>query len=209
MSDHYYAQEETTAVDTVDNALASWHSQAEQLVNAAAASDSALAETEQALGALYQQADAAGDEPAKAHIVAAWQRAQQLNATVKHMDATIAGAAETIRKLDEQRSQVIAELASLTEALEEGNSNDPRLYDFAEMIAEDATEYAEMWADEIAFDSLYESVTDTFRANGIDHDDALNVFEALRGDIDLTPAQRAQLQHFAHSLRAPEGGEQS
>lgn len=184
----------TTNTTTTDNALAEWMRLAAQLTGADQSAADALNAAGSALGALYSQAEAAGDEPAMSAISTAWQAAQQKRLIVQHMDAAVSSAAAVMRELVRQRRDALQELESLTDALERADTLDSRLADFVRAVEEESIIYAEeavfeQVADNIV-DDMRSEIFDTLRsATGIDYKTLQPFIRFLFNGGDLTSIQ--------------------
>lgn len=201
-----------TQADSPESALANWQAQSAPLAAYAAEAQTALDETQQALGMLWEQAELQGDEQAKQMVSAAWQRAQQLHGQVTHMDAGLAGAGATISTLDEQRRAALDELKSIVDAIEAGDETHPELEDFAQEIRQDEYEYAveqaEYYADDMARENLYEEIDQRICAIFGEVDDQTSLFvDFIYGNLDITPSQEQLFREFIDSLRDISEGE--
>ncbi len=81
------------APDTRDDNLAEWVKLALPLQNAKTQADEAIEATQNALSALWDKAEASGDEDAKGAITVAWHNAQRKRDIIHQADAALSGAA--------------------------------------------------------------------------------------------------------------------
>lgn len=185
--------------------LANWERQTQELAQVPVHADEAITDTESALGALYQQAEAAGDEDAKVAIMAAWGRAQQLHGQLHTTHAALVGTGATMQKLAEQRDVIAAELDSLLEAINEGDVHDHRLADFASDIEADAytwaSESAQEYADESAQEELYNQIYSTLNRYGMSYAETTSAVDILLGDAELNAEQVEMLKMLLESAR--------
>lgn len=195
-----------------DDALADWMRMAIPLKNADTQAQTALEETEQALGALWDRAEATGDEDAKNAITVTWQNAQRKRELVRQADAALTGAAAVMGSLVKQRSEAVRELNSLVQAIENADTLDPRLRSLVEAVEEETVLYMEEAcyedAMEQAMDVQYDNLFEEFRANvseatGIHWTDLRTFMEWLTGRHgQLNSIQVGLFKSFISALNA-------
>jgi len=172
----------------------------------------AFDDAQNALGWLYEQAEASGNEQAKAEIITAWSRHQQLRDIAVGYDAALAAGQTAVETIDAQRREALDELATLIDAIDSVDTYDPRLQDFAEAVAADAEEYVSEWMYDQVYDEtaehaeevLYDRVYTALSAQGMSYSDATRLMDVLEGDTILNDEQREQLQALIDSLKGDE-----
>ncbi len=183
---------------TPDNAITNWKGQIAPLAECAKFAEQMLAQIEAPLGALYNQAEAAGDQAALQNIMAVWEVSQKLAAQIPPFVAALEGGVATIDELKQQRDRIAGELNNLVKAIDEVDTDHPQLADLVEIIAEDVWEASEeqiydaarmVMYDEV-YDSFYAEIVETF---GISYQAAISLVAALRGDEDELDDHRRQL----------------
>lgn len=105
------------------------------------------------LGELYNAAEARGDQNAMMAISGVWDRSQGLVQHLVQQHQVIAGADVAIEELKKQREAIAYELRDLLVAIEEVDTDHPKLADFAEAIEE--------WSGEMMWESYYDSAADS------------------------------------------------
>lgn len=108
-----------------------------------------------ALGSLYQQAEAAGDETALAHVMTTWERVQALAAASQQLEAAQAGLVDLARTVQQQRAELADELNDLTSAI--------RVIDTDNPLIEQLVEKVQLGTEEILHDQMYDSLIDNIQ----------------------------------------------
>ncbi len=215
MTDQYYEQEDQLQ-ETPERAIENFQAQSNSLANVVPEVATALEQTGQALGQLYDQAQAAGNTGAMALISASWERAQMIANQTVQLDALKQSAAAAIATIDEDRRQVVEQLSEYENALADGDESHPLLKEFAEEIRRDeyeasieqAEEYALEYAHEVTYEQLGENIIEL---TGIKNWNLINRFIGiLQGDYAVSDLQAAELKAFIEGLSIErDGGEPS
>lgn len=190
--------------ESSEQALADWHTYQRALHDVAALSGERLLALETALGGLYRDAEARRDSAAMQQITDAWGRAQQLHETITRLDAAVCGAGETIRTLNHQRVLVLAELETLAQAIEDVDTLNPRLADFAGVLIEDGYEAGyDAATDEVAdtiSEEYYDRMFVTMRRYGFDRAAVERLLDLLEDHTQINEEQAEWLRMFVDSL---------
>lgn len=159
------------------------------------------------LGELYNAAEARGDQNAMMAISGVWDRSQGLVQHLVQQHQVIAGADVAIEELKKQREAIAYELRDLLVAIEEVDTDHPKLAEFAEAIEEWSSE--SMWgmAEDAVFDTLYSEIYDGVRKLMKDVDPQANVYKRtdwllgmLRGEHHMTDEQRNLLVALMNTM---------
>lgn len=154
MTEHYYSLEDEPDINNPDTALDLWQQEAASLADYPSQAQQAFNEIAETITPWYEDAVAQNDAPLQQQLITIHSRAQQLTEQVARLDALAAGAAATLKTVNEQRYKTVAELEDITEALESFDSDHPKLSDFAEIIWEDSIEHLQemesLWLDDQA-----------------------------------------------------------
>lgn len=195
---------ETTAADP-DSAVAAWREQIAPLADSIYVVEQLLGQVEAPLGALYQQAEEAGDQVTIDRVMMVWEKSQAIAAQIPPFVAALSGGAATIEELRQQRDAVLRELNSLAKAITDGDMSDPRLEQFAEYVEQGVYEYIEWTGEMVSSDELYDHIYDEIAATfGVSAQAAASFLAAACGDADeLDDTRRAQ---FAALLQSFEEG---
>lgn len=210
MSDQYY-QKEDQLEETPDRAIENFQAHANSLANVVPEVAVALEQTGQALGQLYDQAQAAGNIGAMALISASWERSQMIANQTVQLDALKQSAAAAIATIDEDRRLVIEKLDELESALATSDDSHPELREFADSMrqqgAEDAQdmaeEYALEYAHEVTYDNLHENIAEI---TGLKWAQINRFIGILQGDYVISDLQSAQLKEFIEGLSIERDG---
>ena len=181
-----------------NQSILTWQRQVAPLVNCAQVAEEMLGKIEGPLGAIYQQAEQAGDQQTVQHVMTVWDLSQHLAAQIPPFVAALQGGAATIEEIKQQRDAITSELNDLVAAIDDYDLDDPRLRDFAEVIQDDAYEWASKQAMEHAsmvmydevYDSLYEEIVEAWHTT---HMNAIYVINLLRGDAEEITDERRDL----------------
>jgi hypothetical protein len=162
-----------------------------------------LQQSEAALGALWQQAESAGDENAKALVMQAWEQSQAMAAQNTNLIEVATNTAKLALSTAEQLKATMEEYGDLQDAIETVNEDHPLLRDFAMSVREDEAEYQSesLYHDAMdsAYDAAHDEITESFYEGiseglGIDWKESYRFLECLRGEYLFTDEERAALK---------------
>jgi hypothetical protein len=131
-----------------------------------------------ASGALYDAAEARGDEAGKQHAMVVWERAQIMHDNLVRGQQVSAASVALAKAFAAQRDTTAAELESLTNALN-WNGSHPLVSEFQNEIEGDALDYAFQSVDDGRYDAAQEW--------GIDGDIVTYFDELMGGDPENLP----------------------
>lgn len=159
MSDPYYSNEDTQ--DTPANALANIEATQTSLAAARQHADESLNEVHAHLGAVYNDAEARGDEAAKGQIVTAWDRVQQIHNSLALSGAALDGVLAAAKVLSEEVNRKQAELSELEDAIDTRDMDNPLVYD---LVTDTEQTFAEWYGDSIYEDALESAHSEAWEA---------------------------------------------
>lgn len=160
----------------------------------------AMENIEPALGQLYDKADQQGDEAGKSAVMVTWERAKQLENHIQQLNANFAGMGATVKSVLDQRDQIAGELESLMNAIDESDWEDQRLSDLVSDITEWVEEGMMMYADEAAWEGVYDQISDNLRGYGLTGPQADNALALLQGETTLNEEQVEMLRMLLDSI---------
>lgn len=117
-----------------------------------------------AMGELWQQAESAGDQTALANIGAAWERVQALAAQSAAQQALLSGASVVAQAAIEQRDGALTELSELVTAIDDIDTENPRIGELVNSLEEDIVQ--KMW--EYENDVFTDGMMDRFPGEYVD-----------------------------------------
>lgn len=178
---------------------------------------------EQLLGGMYQKAEAAGDQQAMQVINDTWGSITHLAQHSQHNREAALTMTEIAATMRNQRNEAIKDLETLTEAIEEIDTDNPLvrgLYDSAheagsedgyqngyQMGSEDGMEAS----DEYAWDTAYELLRDKYvEAFGYDTEarSHQSIFTGILDcDIKVSPARKTEFFAWLDAVKADEDGD--
>ena len=141
MSEQYY-QKEDQLPDTPAQLIENFEAQSNSLANVVPEVAIALQQTGEALGQLYDQAQAAGNTGAMALISASWQRTEMIANQTVQLDALKQSAAAAIATIEEERKLVAERLDELETAIHYQDDTHPELKDLIVAVRDEAMEDA-------------------------------------------------------------------
>lgn len=141
MSEQYYAKEDRLP-DTPQQLIENFEAHSNSLANVVPEVALALQQTGEALGQLYDQAQAANNTGAMALISASWQRTEMIANQTVQMDALKHSAAAAIATIENERQRVAEQLEELQTAIHYQDDSHPELKDFAQNLRQEGAEEA-------------------------------------------------------------------
>jgi hypothetical protein len=150
---HYDVEDTPPAGSEID-----LYRQARQAVEDAPAKAQGLIEQAGSiLEEMYNSAEARGDKHALIAINAVWERSQGIVQHVIQQAQALAGADVAIDDLKKQRESLAYELEDLIKAIDEVDTDHPKLEEFAAVVEE--------WASETLWESSYDSAADNIHSD--------------------------------------------
>lgn len=210
MSEQYYGKEDELK-DTPAQLIENFEAQSNSLANVVPEVAIALQQTGEALGQLYDQAQAVGNTGAMALISASWQRTEMIANQTVQLDALKQAAAAAIATIEDERRTVAERLEELETAIETEDDSHPELREFADSMrqqgAEDAQEMAEEYALEYAFETSYDNISSNLmEITGCSWQQISRFIGILNGDYVVSDLHSAQLKEFIESLSVERDG---
>jgi hypothetical protein len=159
-------------------------------------------EIDKTLGRLLKQATLTGDEKAAARI----HHTRKLTRVLfQHMDATNQAAAAALQTVTAQRDQIAAELADVTNAIDQSITYHPRLEklvdEIHQEIQDDALEYADEQQEIRAADFLHQELGMSYPAAKVY---AGEIIELLYNDTAPTPEQVEAFEALCATIDLPD-----
>lgn len=209
MSEQYY-QKEDVLKDTPAQLIENFEAQSNSLANVVPEVAIALQQTGEALGELWNQAQAEGNTGAMALISASWQRTEMIANQTVQLDALKQAAAVAIATIEDERRVVAERLEELETAIHYQDDSHPEIKELVEAIREDVTEEIQDDANEMAleyaFEVTYEQAMENVReATGCTWEQANRFCAFLEGDYDLTDETAAMLKATIESMEVKSG----
>ncbi len=185
--------------------IENFEAQSNSLANVVPEVAIALQQTGEALGQLYDQAQAAGNTGAMALISASWQRTEMIANQTVQLDALKQSAAAAIATIEEERKLVAERLDELETAIHYQDDTHPELKDLIVAVRDEAMEDAMEMAEESAYEYVsemqYDNISENLRRlTGCDWKQVSRFMDVLQGDYELTDLQSAELKAFIEGL---------
>jgi hypothetical protein len=146
---------------------------------------------------MYNSAEQRGDKHALIAINAVWERSQGIVQHVIQQAQALAGADVAIDDLKKQRESLAYELESLIDAIEEVDTEHPKLAGFAEAVEEYASDMLWEQSYDTAADNIYNDFYTTLAPLSREIDPQANVYkrtewliDVLKGEVLPTEEQR-------------------
>lgn len=186
------AEQPTPPVETTEIALANWNAQSSALVGFVAQAAQDLNVAEEILGQMYAEAEQVGDETKMQGIGTVWQMMQQKVNQMVQLDAAREAAVAVLTRIDKDKKEAEKNYDELYSAVENMDSDDPRVADLIQAVEEGVYEYAEYYYDdeEATWEQVVESLRD---ATKIETGNVGRFVSFLQGWREITDEQRALL----------------
>lgn len=209
MSEQYY-QKEDVLKDTPAQLIENFEAQSNSLANVVPEVAIALQQTGEALGELWNQAQAEGNTGAMALISASWQRTEMIANQTVQLDALKQAAAVAIATIEDERRVVAERLEELETAIHYQDDSHPEIKELVEAIREDVTEEIQDDANEMAleyaFEVTYEQAMENVReATGCTRQQINRFLAFFEGDYDLSDETAAMLKATIESMEVKSG----
>ena len=210
MSEQYYTKEDVLK-DTPAQLIENFEAQSNSLANVVPEVAIALQQAGEALGELWNQAQAEGNTGAMALISASWQRTEMIANQTVQLDALKQAAAVAIATIEDERRVVAERLEELETAIYHGDETHPDLRDFVEDIRESEREYVSADAESMALDYAFEVTYDQAMENireitGCTWEQANRFCCFLEGDYEMSEETAAMLKATIESMEEKSGG---
>jgi hypothetical protein len=210
VSEQYYTKEDVLK-DTPEQLIENFEAQSNSLANVVPEVAIALQQTGEALGELWNQAQAEGNTGAMALISASWQRTEMIANQTVQLDALKQAAAVAIATIEDERRVVAERLEELETAIYHADDSHPQIKELVEAIREDVTEEiqddANDMALEYAFEVTYEQAMENVReATGCTWQQINRFLAFFEGDYDLSDETAAMLKATIESMEVKSGG---
>lgn len=207
MDDHKLTQEDEQRV-TAETALDIWRNTVRTLENAAPEIAARVNHVGTALGALWQQAQATGDQSAMTRIEESWGHVEQVATQAVMLDGGLAAAKTVVGALKEELDRAETELAELERAVEAVDRRHPLVDDLIQDVAQDIADEAMWEAEDYVAEGMREDLYfQIVRETGVRDWMAINnLVDWLQGDgMDGTDEQKALLTGLVNSFVRKEG----
>lgn len=210
MSEQYYTKEDVLK-DTPAQLIENFEAQSNSLANVVPEVAIALQQTGEALGELWNQAQAEGNTGAMALISASWQRTEMIANQTVQLDALKQAAAVAIATIEDERRVVAERLEELETAIHYQDDTHPAIRELVEQVREDVSEQiqddANDMALEYAFEVTYEQAMENVRkATGCTWQQINRFLAFFEGDYDLSDETAAMLKATIESMEEKSGG---
>lgn len=205
MTDQYYANEDKP-VESSENALANYQAQSNAVANFVPQSAQDLNNIGAALGGAYDAAIAAGKPEVAESINVAWETIQQHVNYIAQLDASREAAMAVIKMIDADKQKAEKNYDELNSAVENLDSDDPRIASLIEEIEMDIYDNTEMVDPDWAYDMAWENVHDLVQmSTRLSWQRVHHFVSFLRGYREITDEQRALMVTFIQSFNADMG----
>lgn len=170
---------------------------------ARAADPAALFEGAKAhLGALYNQAEAAGNNEAIVAINESWTHIQSLAAAAQQNHESYLIAKDIAGTFQTQRDEAMKEHKELIDAIEHFDTDNPLVSDLVEGVTEANNEEAAYWYDEQIEETIFERLQDSLHYDN-EYEPHLEIFlEIFRCNIEVLPNRKREFYAWLDAVNA-------
>lgn len=156
------------------------------------------------LGALYNNAEADGNNDAMVAISDSWNHIQSLAAVAQQNRESYLIAKDIAGTFQTQRDDTLKELEELTKAVEYMDTDHALVADLVESINEANMEQEALWYDDSVYETVYDRMQDAF---GYDQETRLHLdtfMEIFYNNIELQPARKREFLTWLDAVKADE-----
>lgn len=200
MTDQYYRREDE--VETAETHLANIQAHQAAISAVGVWAEEAFVGIHADLETVWNAAADRGDTETQNRVSEVYARAKHMKETLQHTNTAMSSVAEAAQALAKQKAEVESEYKSLLQAVENVETDDPRLSNLIEQIETDVYEFIEYNGDygmDIDMDEAYDSIVSELYANvrtlspNLPYGTAERFFAAVKGDRPLNDVQRGLL----------------